>query len=362
MGNLNVIRIFLLEYYRTHKIKSLFSFFGISLGVALFITTNLNGRRAERSLIDFSTGYLSRNFSLRIFHTDSAKGVGDDIINQIYYNESFRWISSIQPRVQKTFFIKNNNTTNRIIYQAVDLFKERKNYQFDSNKEDLSEEIPFLEISYFSNSALDLYIKANKSITFKDTSLEFPYKRKIDSDGGNFIIEDISKAKERFGENIKYTYLLIEGETDANKIQILRDYLYTLDKGLSIETPEEIKDRAGSALKSYNLNLVIISMISVLIAFFMVSNTMSGIYLSRRKEFGILRSLGSTPLKNLILFQMQALVLGLFGSCAGILMGIFFAGYRFFSGELTISDTSQAGTYTFVPNALIIIGFIIGMG
>ena len=49
---------------------------------------------------------------------------------------------------------------------------------------------------------------------------------------------------------------MIEGETDANKIQILRDYLYTLDKGLSIETPEEIKDRAGSALKSYNLNLV----------------------------------------------------------------------------------------------------------
>ena len=362
MGNLNVIRIFLLEYYRTHKIKSLFSFFGISLGVALFITTNLNGRRAERSLIDFSTGYLSRNFSLRIFHTDSANGVSEDIINKIYYNESFRWISSIQPRIQKTFFIKNDSTTNRIIYQAVDLFMERKNYQFDSNKEDLEQEIPFLEISYFSNSALDLYNKANKSITFKDTSLEFPHKRKIDSDGGNFIIEDISKAKERFGENINYTYLLIEGETDANKIQELRDYLNSLDKGLSIETPEEIRDRAGSALKSYNLNLVIISMISVLIAFFMVSNTMSGIYLSRRKEFGILRSLGTTPLQNLILFQMQALVLGLVGSCAGILMGIYFAGYRFFSGELTISDTSQAGTYTFVPNALIIVGFIIGMG
>ncbi len=333
---------------------------GISLGVALFVTTNLNGRRAERSLIDFSTGYLDSQFTLRIFHSDPTKGIYPNLVSTLYHREDFRWIKSIYPRVQKTLFLKQGSTTQKIIYIGLDLFQENSQFQSSSTKEDQSN---FLLNSYFSPSAKNLISNSKTDITFRDNPLYFKTIKQIDSDGGNFIVEDLSLAEERFGEEIfRFDYLLIHSEVDEKQIQSLKDYLFTLDSGLGVETPQEIQERAGSALKSYNLNLVIISMISVIIAFFMVSNTMSGIYISRRKELGILRSLGTTPFQSLVLFQLQALILGFFGSAFGIYLGTYLAGYRFFSGELTVSDTSQAVSYTFVPASLIIIGFIIGLG
>jgi len=361
LGIINIIRIFLLEYYRTHKLKSLFSFIGISLGVALFITTNLNGRRAERSLIDFSTGYLDSRFKLRLYHTDPTVGINPNLLFKIYNNEDFRWIESIYPRLQKNLFLNDGKTTHKIVYIGLDFFQESSHFK----KSEIDEENGnhFLLNSYFSPSAKKLILKSNTNITYRDNSLIFNNQKWIDADGGNFIIEDLSLSEERFGDtNLKYDYLLINGECLSEEIAALRIFLSSIDKGLSIETPEEIRERAGSALKSYNLNLIIISMISVIIAFFMVSNTMSGIYISRRKELGILRSLGTTPIQALMLFQLQALVLGFFGSGFGIFLGTYMAGYRFFSGELTVSDTSQAVSYTFVPNLLVLIGFIIGMG
>jgi putative ABC transport system permease protein len=360
LGIVNIVKIFLLEYYKTHKLKSLFSFLGISLGVALFITTNLNGRRAERSLIDFSTGYLDSQFTLRIFHSDPSKGIESNLVSTLYEKEEFRWITSIYPRVQKTLFLKQGSTTQKIIYIGVDFFLENEKFQTSNSSEDQSN---FLLNSYFSPSAKNLILNNKLAITYRENPLYFQNIKEIDSDGGNFILEDLSLVEKRFGEeNFKFDYLLINSEVKENQLQALKDFLTSLDKGLGVETPGEIQERAGSALKSYNLNLVIISMISVIIAFFMVSNTMSGIYISRRKELGILRSLGTTPFQSLVLFQLQALVLGFFGSAFGIYLGTYLAGFRFFSGELTVSDTSQAVSYTFVPNLLILIGFLIGLG
>ena len=283
MGIINIIRIFLLEYYRTHKLKSLFSFIGISLGVALFITTNLNGRRAERSLIDFSTGYLDSRFKLRLYHTDPTVGINPTLLFKIYNNEEFRWIESIYPRVQKNLFLNDGKTTHKIVYIGLDFFQENSHFKkSDTNEENGNH---FLLNSYFSPSAKSLILKSNTNITYRDKSLLFNNQKWIEADGGNFIIEDLSLSEERFGDtNLKYDYLLINGECLSEDIAAFKIFLSSIDKGLSIETPEEIRERAGSALKSYNLNLIIISMISVIIAFFMVSNTMSGIYISRRKE------------------------------------------------------------------------------
>ena len=357
MGVLNILRLFLLNYYFTHKLKTLFAFLGISLGVALFVTTNLNGRRAEQSLIDFSTGYLHKNFSVRIYHNDSTIGISDDVVQKIYYNSQLIWIERIHPRFQRVLFLKKDNSVQKVIYQGIDIFQNRK----DLSDAKFSKDGEFsLNHSYFSTSLINLIKENNFHLEYRDQILNFKSIIEIESNGGNYIIEDLSMAEERFGK-ISYNYLLIEGVTDSNKIENFKSILKQIDPGLNLETPAEISERAGSALKSYNLNLLIISMISVLIAFFMVSNTMTGIYISRRKELGILRSIGSTPLQNMLLFQLQAIILGLLGSGAGIILGVFFAGYRFFSGELTISDTSQAGSYRDIPEALIALAFFIGL-
>ena len=83
----------------------------------------------------------------------------------------------------------------------------------------------------------------------------------------NFILEDLSYAKERFGL-VNYSFLLLViSDLENNNLNSLKSRLKDLDSSIILETVDEIKSRAANVLKSFHLNLIIISMISVLIAF-----------------------------------------------------------------------------------------------
>lgn len=353
-----ILYLFLLEYGKTHLIRAFFSLLGIALGVALFVNTTFNGRRAEKSLIDFSSGYYGNDYSLKIYHNNGAIGIEDDLIYKIFYYPEFRWIRSISPRVKKILNWKKGEENVKIIYQAVDYLKESKKIFSSEKQNPFSGSESYL---YMSTSLKEKGFGNQEIVYYKNIPMEFQNPKEISSEGGIFLLEDISTYKTRF-PNENYSFLLIETDSfKENDLQQLRTFLHTISPGLQVETKEEILQRASGALKSFHLNLIIISMISVIIAFFMVSNTMTGIYLTRKKELGVLRCIGTTPIQNLILFLSQGILLGLIGTISGIFLGYMFSKFAFFSGESTVTDKSQAMSYTDIPLDILLWSVLIGI-
>ncbi len=356
--------LFLVEYFRTHKVKTFFSLLGIVLSVALFVTTTFNGERAEKTLVDFSLGYFGDKYQAKIKNLNDRIGIEDSIIEKIFYDEELRFIQSIQPRIQKSKTVledSGNMGSVSVIYQGIDFIKEASGFR-SQVKGCKTPACKNEETNTFISSAL--YEKLGK------TSFSFLLEGKtyfvkdaqvLDSEGGIFILEDLSYAKERFGA-VNYSFLLLViPDSNSDNLTRLKSKIHSIYPSLDIETADEIKARAANVLKSFHLNLIIISMISVLIAFFMVSNTMSGIFINRKRELGILRCLGTSRGENLFLFLMQSLILGLLGTFFGILLGAFFSKYSFFSGESTLTDMNQSISYSKIPLKIILASSFIGV-
>ena len=353
--------LFLIEYFRTHKVKTIFSLLGIILSVALFVTTTFNGERAEKTLVDFSLGYFGDKFHAKIKNQNDRIGITDELIEKIFYNKDLRFIDSIHPRIQKSVLISDGNETISVVYQGIDFIKEASDFQDligncpDSNCEKKNSNTFISQALFLKMGSRSFdFLFEGKKYSVKDAEV-------LNSDGGIFILEDLSYAKERFGLANYSFLLLVISDNETKNLITLKSILSEIDNSIIIETVEEIKSRAANVLKSFHLNLIIISMISVLIAFFMVSNTMSGIFINRKRELGILRCLGTSRFENLFLFLMQALILGILGTALGIQLGIVFSKYSFFSGESTLTDMNQSISYSRIPTKIILASSVIGI-
>ena len=353
--------LFLIEYFRTHKVKTIFSLLGIILSVALFVTTTFNGERAEKTLVDFSLGYFGDKFHAKIKNQNDRIGITDELIEKIFYNKDLRFIDSIHPRIQKSVLISDGNETISVVYQGIDFIKEASDFKDligncpDSNCEKKNSNTFISQALFLKMGSRSFdFLFEGKKYSVKDAEV-------LNSDGGIFILEDLSYAKERFGLANYSFLLLVISDNETKNLITLKSILSEIDNSIIIETVEEIKSRAANVLKSFHLNLIIISMISVLIAFFMVSNTMSGIFINRKRELGILRCLGTSRFENLFLFLMQALILGILGTALGIQLGIVFSKYSFFSGESTLTDMNQSISYSRIPTKIILASSVIGI-
>ncbi|EMO04991.1 efflux ABC transporter, permease protein, partial [Leptospira interrogans serovar Icterohaemorrhagiae str. Verdun HP] len=92
-----------------------------------------------------------------------------------------------------------------------------------------------------------------------------------------------------------------------------------------------------------------------------VSNTMSGLYFSREKELGILKTMGLNAKQTFSLFISQALLLGSVGSLLGLGLGLLFSRLEFFSPETTSADLSYLNTYQSLPFSAWFLGLGIGI-
>jgi putative ABC transport system permease protein len=312
--------LFLIEYFRTHKVKTIFSLLGIILSVALFVTTTFNGERAEKTLVDFSLGYFGDKFHAKIKNQNDRIGITDELIEKIFYNKDLRFIDSIHPRIQKSVLISDGNETISVVYQGIDFIKEASDFQdlignCSDSKCEKKNSNTFISQALFlkmGSRSFD-FLFEGKKYSVKDAEV-------LNSEGGIFILEDLSYAKERFGlANYSFLLLVISNNETKNLITF-KSFLSEIDNSIIIETVEEIKARAANVLKSFHLNLIIISMISVLIAFFMVSNTMSGIFINRKRELGILRCRARAGTIRAA-FLAEAALLSVAGALAGFALG-----------------------------------------
>ena len=142
---------------------------------------------------------------------------------------------------------------------------------------------------------------------------------------GDLLITDIATAQEllqMLGRLSRIDLIIpngIQGEKTLMRIETL------LPVGARII---EASARSGAAIqmtKSFNLNLVMLSLLALVVGMFLIYNTMTFSVVQRRSLIGNLRVLGVTRGQIFGLVLGEACLVGLVGTLAGLLLGIVLA-------------------------------------
>ncbi len=132
--------------------------------------------------------------------------------------------------------------------------------------------------------------------------------------GEPLILSDISHAQVRFG---------LGGVVDRVDL-ILSDpdgFRSRWATGFVLQSAGEQQASLGDMLRAYRLNLEALSLLALFVGVFLVYNTAMFAVVSRRKDAGILRSLGASRREILLAFLTEIILLGVTGGVLGGVIG-----------------------------------------
>lgn len=129
----------------------------------------------------------------------------------------------------------------------------------------------------------------------------------------------------------------------------------------SVQTPAQAVETLNNILNYVTWFLVFIAMISLVVGAVGISNTMFTAVLERRKEIGIMKSIGAKNSNILLLFLIESGVLGLVGGIIGIIVGVALSKSVEILGTLILGTQLIQAHYTmFWILGPLVFSFIIG--
>jgi len=161
------------------------------------------------------------------------------------------------------------------------------------------------------------------------------------------ILADISTAQEltgRIGHIDKIDLIL--GENNAENFSKLE---YMLPLGVRLLPVESRSGTVEQITAAFKLNLTALSLLALVVALFLIYNTMTFSVVQRRPLFGTLRSLGVTRRELFLMVVCEALVIGLLGAGLGVAAGILFGRGAVNLVSQTINDLFFVSTVRSVP-------------
>lgn len=142
---------------------------------------------------------------------------------------------------------------------------------------------------------------------------------------GRIAVMDIGVAQEAFSRLGKIDRIDLILKAPARLDRVQRAIQSNLPPGALVERPARRGKDVEQMLSSFQLNLKILSIIALLVGCFLIFNAMSASVVRRWTEIGVIRSLGMTARQAAGLIAAESALVGLVGSAAGLVLGLFLA-------------------------------------
>ena len=138
----------------------------------------------------------------------------------------------------------------------------------------------------------------------------------------NVILTDVSTAQELLEMPSTLTRIdLILPSTDGSE-HLLNTLAGILPPGVEMVRASSRAQSLDDLTAAFRLNLVALSLLALLVGTFLIFNTMTFSVVQRRPVIGILRALGVSKAEIARVVLLEALGLGVVGTCLGIAVGI----------------------------------------
>jgi len=144
------------------------------------------------------------------------------------------------------------------------------------------------------------------------------------------ILVTLRTAQKIFGTGNEVDYILVEAEdvdSVESVVEVIKDQLGEGVSAISLGSIRGTVERINSLLEAV---LGGVAAISLVVAGLGIINTMTISVMERTREIGVMKAIGAKNKHILLMFLMEALLTGLIGGVAGVILG-------FFTGQIASS-------------------------
>jgi putative ABC transport system permease protein len=329
------------RHLRHHKGRTILSMIGIALGVAVFISVQTAIHTAIESF-NASVDHVSGKANLQV--TSFGRGFSEEVYLKV---KKVPGVKAATPVIQ--YVSKMDEPIGEPLYLlGIDVFSDRpfREYQFyETGDEDLL----FLKnphsIALTEKLANRHGLKKGGKITLvvgsKKVALTITNLLKMEGPAksleGNFGLIDIASAQEALEKVglIDRIDLIVDKSIPMEGIE--RELKKVIPPGVEVRRSDTRSGQIEKMVSAFHLNLTALSFISLIVGMFLIYNAISISVIQRRREIGILRSIGLTRPQVLGLFIGEAAWIGCLGSLVGIGIGIGLAKVMLYMVSRTIT-------------------------
>jgi putative ABC transport system permease protein len=138
-------------------------------------------------------------------------------------------------------------------------------------------------------------------------------------------IMDIASAQGLFGLAGRLDRIDVETDPAWSVSTVANELAAVLPPAVTVSRPARRNEQVERMLRAFQLNLATLSAVGLLVGLLLVYNTVAFIVAQRRREIGIMRAYGMPRPRVLVLFLMEAAVIGAVGGAIGSILGLLWA-------------------------------------
>ena len=316
------------RHARHHRLRTILTFFGIALGVAVIVAVGAVNRSLTTSF-QSTIDQIAGKAVLQVANGES--GIDENLSATIRDTPG---IENAAPAVEG-FLPVASAPGERLYVYGVDFLTDStmREHQFSQGAFNFDRALDFIaqsdSIALTESFARRLRLPLGSKLTLLTSrgKREFTVRALLKEQGaakvfgGSFALMDLPAAQRIFGKEGKLDIVDLTVQP-GEKIETVQQRLRTRLRGAAeVERPRKRGEQIELLLTSFRVGLFFVSLIALFVGFFLIYNTLSVSVIQRKKEIGALRCLGMKRSELLRLILAEALLLALGGSLAGALFG-----------------------------------------
>jgi putative ABC transport system permease protein len=339
---LRIFRWHVLRYLRRHPLLGALNILSVALGVSVFLATQIANQSANRAFAA-TVDLVAGKAELEI--TAPTRQLPETVLPLV---AAVPGVSAATPLVEG-FVSLPDFRGDYLQILGIDVFTNAPFRTFDTSNFDASGfDIqrwlgPPGAIAVSEEFVRQHHLKQRDKLRVRvggvDRELEIGFLlRKDEAFDPHFAAMDIGWAQELFGRRGELSVIQLRLADSRQRDAVISAVREILPKDSRVAAPARRTEEVDKMLGGFQLNLTMMSLVSMFVGMFLIYNTVSASVVRRQHEIGILRSLGVTRNEIRGLFLAEAVVLGAIGSVLGLVGGVVLAQVLVRAVSTTISS------------------------
>lgn len=331
---LALLREISVRHWGRSPLRSLLVVIGISLGIGLYIATETASASMRASFAE-----IVARVSGRADFTVSAPGVGipNDLVATIAETEGVAHAAaSLEIPTQATDFGES------LLVLGVDFLGDMHFLPFavtEGEQRVVEDPLAFVNDpkAVLVSSRFAVRHGLTKGSVLKlltsDGPAEFHVRGVLQdsgpasSFGGQVVVMFLDAAQVSFARGTLADRIDVALSPGADPEAVQRRIMKAVGAGFTVDRPERLGTRLRSLTGPLGIGLWVSGFMALLVGGFLVYNAVGIAVVQRRREIGVLRALGVTQARTVLLFALEAVVLAIPGTGFGLLLGRYLSRY-----------------------------------
>ena len=322
-----LFRTLSLSYFTRYRVQTLLTLVGVATGVATFASI----RAAQATLVGGLQATVDRVAGRAQLQITGTGGVAEAVAEQLM---TVQGVMAQAPMIEQVVQVGDERPMSLLVL-GVDLLGDRhmREYGFEGDDADIDDPLVFLaqpDSVALSRSFADR-AGLRKGDTFEIRS--GPVTQRVIARGlltptgfveafaGNVAVTDVYAAQLLFGRGRRFDRIDVRLDPGVSVEAGRRAIQRAIGPGYRVETPESRGVDMDNLLTGFVGVFDMSSVLALAMGAFLIFNVLSVAVDRRRRDIGILRTLGTTPRQIQTLFLCEACVLGVAGSVLGLVAG-----------------------------------------